>query len=389
MIRRPSTSLSGAPRGRVPIRGPQPKRTNSPSWSARLAWGLGFVVIGSLLIWALWPVLSILIAAAALAYLLDPLVDRLEARGLSRGVGIGLLAVAGLLLTVVLSLLIVPPVIGKSGEIASRLTEFFATLDQRIRPLAQWIETNTGYAIPLDVSALQQQAPELIREGLPKAQEMGTAFITGLFTQGMSILGAILNLTLLPLFTAYLLADWDKLIAKVADLIPWRFRPRVTRIAVEVDKRLSAFVRGQTMLCLILGVLYSIGLWIAGIDLPFTVGMLAGALFIVPYLGTIVGVILALGLSLLEYGVDLHLLWVILVFSGVQLLEGYVLTPQIVGNEVGLHPLVVMICLVVGGSLLGIWGMLLAIPITATLSVLGAEWLDLYRRSRVYGESPQ
>lgn len=389
MIRRPSTSLSGAPRGRVPSRNPLHMQKKAPSWSARLAWGAGFVVVGGLLVWLLWPVLSILIAAAAMAYLLDPLVDRLERRGLSRGISIGLLTIAGLVITVVLSLLIVPPVIGKSGEIATRLTEFFSTLDQRIRPLAEWIETNTGYEVPLDVSALQAQAPELIRDGLPKAQQVGTAVFTGLFTQGMSLLGAILNLTLLPLFTVYLLADWDKLIAKVAALIPVRLRPRVTRLAGEVDKRLSAFVRGQTMLCLILGVLYSVGLWIAGIDLPFTVGMLAGALFIVPYLGTVVGVVLALGLSLLEYGFDLHLLWVIVVFSSVQLLEGYVLTPMIVGNEVGLHPLVVIICLVVGGSLLGIWGMLLAIPITATLSVLAAEWLDLYKRSRVYGETPR
>lgn len=347
------------------------------------------MVIGGLMLWVLWPVLSILVAAAGLAYLLDPLVDRLEARGLSREVGIAILMGVGVVGLLVFSLVLIPPLLGKFGEIAGRSSEFFSTLDQRLRPVAAWIEANTGYVVPLDVSALQAQAPALIEDGLPKAQEVATAAFKGLFTQGMSLIGAILNLTLLPLFTFYLLVDWDRLVAKVGELIPARLRPRVFHIAAEVDVRLSAFVRGQILVCMALGVLYSLGLWIAGIDLPFTVGLLAGALFIIPYLGTIVGVVLASLLALLEYGVDLHLLWVVLVFGGVQMLEGYLLTPRIVGDKVGLHPLVVIISLIVGGSLLGIWGMLLAIPITATLSVLGAEWLMLYKKSRVYREAPR
>ena len=407
MIRRRTTSLTGAPRGRArPVRvaAPSPVESSAPAaaspplpwsapssaWPRRLAWGAGFSLIGGLLLWLLWPVLAILVAAAAIAYLLDPLVDRFERRGMSRELGIGALLMLGVLAGAVVMLLMVPPFVRKLGEIGIVLADFFATIDQRLLPAAAWIELNTGRSVPLDLTQLQAQVPQLIEEGLPKIQATATKVFQGLFTQGMGLISAILNLTLLPLFAFYLLRDWDRLIDMLHQLVPPVLRPRVVRVAREVDGRLAAFVRGQLMVCAALGVLYSLGLWVAGIDLPFTVGMLAGALFIVPYLGTLVGVVLATLLALVEYGVDIHLLWVALVFGGAQAVEGYLLTPKIVGDKVGLHPLVVIIALLVGGSLLGIWGMLLAIPITATLSVLGAEWLDLYRNSAVFrdGKAP-
>lgn len=406
MIRRPPTSLRGAPNGRLPhprptqgvARPPAPDPAPPPEieaqsplragWTLRLLWAGGFLLIGGGLVWVLWPVLSILVASAALAYLLDPLIDRLEARGISRPVGIGILLVLGVSAGLGFLLLMLPPLFGRFGQVGTLAGEFFATLDQRIAPLAAWVQEHTGYSVPVDLSELQAQAPQLIEEWLPRAQSLLQRGLQGLFTQGMSLVGAVLNLTLLPLFTFYLLVDWDRLVERVASLIPPRLRPRVERVARAVDERLSAFVRGQILVCLALAVLYSLGLWIAGIDLPFTVGTLAGLLFVVPYLGTLVGIVLASALSLLEHGVDQHLLWVLLVFVGVQAIEGYVLTPRIVGEKVGLHPLVVMIALLVGGSLLGVWGMLVAIPVTATLSVLGAEWVEMYRQSRVFQEEP-
>ncbi|MCK6506062.1 AI-2E family transporter [Myxococcota bacterium] len=398
MIRRRGTSLAGAPRSRarlarpaplsIPVGAAPPPAPAGP-WPRRLAWGAGFAVIGGLLLWLLWPVLAILVAAAAIAYVLDPLVDRFERRGMSRELGIGALLVAGVLAGAVVTLLMVPPFVRKLGEIGVLLADFFSTIDQRVLPLAAKVEELTGRSVPLDLTELQAQVPQLIEEGLPRVQATATKVFQGLFTQGMGLISAILNLTLLPLFAFYLLRDWDRLIAMLHDLIPPTLRPRVERVAREVDGRLAAFVRGQLTVCAALGVIYSLGLWIAGIDLPFTVGMLAGALFIVPYLGTLVGVVLASLLAVVEYGIDVHLLWVALVFGGAQALEGYLLTPKIVGDKVGLHPLVVIIALLVGGSLLGIWGMLLAIPITATLSVLGAEWLDLYRGSAVYRDGRQ
>ncbi len=344
------------------------------------------MVLGGGLLWLLWPVFAILVAAAGLAYILDPLVDRFEARGMSRELGIGVLLVTAVAIGAVILLVLVPPFLRKLGEIGLLLRDFFATLDTRIAPLAAWVQNTTGYAIPLDVEDLQQQVPGWIEQALPKIQGTASDAVKGLFTRGLGVINAVLNLTLLPLFAFYLLRDWDKLIGHIADLIPPLLRPRVFRVAHEVDSRLSAFVRGQLTVCAVLGVLYSVGLWIAGIDLPWSIGLLSGALFIIPYLGTLVGIVLASLLAVVEYGVDLHLLWVLVVFGVVQGIEGYLLTPKVVGDQVGLHPLVVIIALIVGGSLLGIWGMFLAIPVTATLSVLAAEWLLLYRASSVFRE---
>ena len=134
-----------------------------------------------------------------------------------------------------------------------------------------------------------------------------------------------------------------------------------------------------------MGGLYSLGLLIAGIDLAIPVGVLSGVLAVVPYLGTAVGIGLSLVLALVEFGVDIHLVYVLLVFGGVQFIEGNLLTPRIVGDSVGLHPLVVMVAVIAGGGLLGVWGMLLAIPITAVLSVFAGEWLSLYRASSFFG----
>ena len=383
MMRRRTTSLSGAPTGRP--RPHRPEALPTPRmWPRRLVWAGGFALVGGLLVWLLWPVLSILIAAACIAYLLDPVIDRLERRGMSRETGIGTVLVLMVLAVGAIALLVVPPFLRKLGELGNLLSDFFSNLGTYVEPVLGWVHTHTGYNLPVDVNGLQQEIPGWIHAALPRIQGFVTTMFQGLFTRGMGIINAVLNLTLLPLFAFYLLRDWDRVVAKVADTVPVPIQPRVQRVAREVDGRLTAFVRGQLTVCAALGVLYSAGLWIAGIDMPFTVGMLSGALFIVPYLGTMVGIVLATLLSLAAYGLDIHLLWVGLVFGIAQAIEGYVLTPRIVGNKVGLHPLVVIVALIAAGSLLGIWGMLLAIPVTATLSVLGHEWLAAYRASTVY-----
>jgi predicted PurR-regulated permease PerM len=193
-----------------------------------------------------------------------------------------------------------------------------------------------------------------------------------------------MNLALLPIFSFYLLSEWDRLVAFVGTLVPNRQRARTIRLAKAVDDRLAAFVRGQITVCVVLAILYSLGLWLSGIDLAFTVGMLAGALFVVPYLGTVVGAALGTILCLMKFGVDIHLLYVALAFAIPQFIESWYLTPKIVGDKVGLHPLVVMIALLAGGSLAGIWGMLLAIPLTAILDVLAREGLTIYRSSSAF-----
>ncbi len=383
MIRRRAHSSSGAPAGR-----PRARRAvvaQEPlSLRDKLLWALMFLVVGGALLWVLWPVLSLLLGSAGLAYVLSPLVRRFEARGRSRTVGVLALFAAGLTLATLFALIVIPAVANQFAELSGNVQGYLQRASAAIGPAATWVEAKTGVHVPVDLPALQSELPGWISKLSPDARATIQEFLSGLFTSGMGFVIAIVNLLLVPVFTFYLLRDWEVLLAGASSLIPPRHRERVTRIAGEVDARLSAFVRGQITLCLALGVLYSLGLWLAEIDLAFVVGMTAGILFIIPYFGPAVGLVLALSLAFLKYGVDAHLAYVLGVFFGVQGLEGWVLTPVLVGDKVGLHPMVVMVALIVGGSLMGLWGMLLAIPLAATADVLLREWVSLYRGSAVF-----
>lgn len=381
MIRRRATSQSGAPTGRPRARAPA-----APELSLRekLFWAVAFLAVGAAMTSLLWPVFSLLFASAALAYVLSPLVLRLARRGYSRTAGSLALFGLGFVGLTLTALIVIPSVANQFAELSGNVQAYLDRAGQAIGPAAAWIEARADVRIPLDLATLQNELPGWISQLSPDARESIQGWLSGLFTSGFGFLSGMLDVMLLPLFTFYLLRDWDQLMARCRELVPPRHRARALRIAGEVDDRLSAFVQGQISLCLLLGVLYSIGLWVANIDLAFVVGMTAGILFIIPYFGPAVGLVLSLLLAFLKFGVDPHLLYVLGVFFGVQAAEGWVLTPVLVGDKVGLHPMVVMVALLVGGSLMGLWGMLLAIPATAILHVLLTEGLSLYRASAFY-----
>lgn len=352
-----------------------------------MLWGSTFVIVGLALLWLLRPVLAVLAGSAGIAYVLDPVVDWLEDHRFSREGAIGLVFTALIVSTLLFFLLIVPSFVNQGVNFANEVAPFFQNLDQEIDPLLTQIEALTGWDLHPNfadgLDDLKRFVP-LVQEYAGQIRDVAFSTGQGLFVRGMDIITAGINIALMPVFIFYLLRDWDEIVASVGSLIPLRFRPRVTRVMTEVDARLAAFVRGQITVSLALAVLYSAGLLIVNIDLAVPVGVLSGVLFIIPYLGTAIGVVLAGILSIMKFGVSMNLVWTMLVFVIVQTFEGYVLTPKIVGDQVGLSPLVVMVALIVGGSLMGIWGMLLAIPITAILSVLGAEWLQTYFDSDVF-----
>ena len=388
MMRRRAHSSSAAHRRRRMLVRRTPSTIRSvPLWG-RMLWGTGFTIIGIALLWVLRPVFAVLAASAGLAYILDPLVDWLEARGMSREGGIGVLFLSLFTTALITLLLLVPSFVVQGKDAIDGLAPFFIGLDEQLAPTLTWVKEKTGYDIPVDLSDIQSTLPALIADNTARLQAWGSSLLHGLLTQGIGLLNAIINLTLMPIFIYYLLRDWDRMVAAIGQLVPKRYLSRVGRVATEVDERLGAFVRGQITVCLALAVLYSLGLLLVGIDLAIPVGVLSGLLFIVPYLGTAVGIVLGTLLALMKFGFSTKVLAVLVVFAIVQGIEGYLLTPRIVGDKVGLHPLVVMIALIVGGSLLGIWGMLLAIPITAVLSVLGSEYLQDYFDSATFKEPP-
>lgn len=397
MIRRPKTSTKAGPAARRRRRAPAPtsgwdRLTSSVGdrpWWQTAAWAAAFVVVAVGVTWLLRPVLAVLAASAGIAYLLDPLADWLERRKLSREASIGVIYAGLVMGALVVVLLLLPAFASELAELEAKLDDFEVDLYPQIEPALAQLSAWTGRDLTLSVdniAMLKARVPQLIQENLPRLQELLTKTAQELMTRGIGLINTVVNLTLLPIFVYYLLLDWDRMVAMVHDQIPHRFRERVTRVAKDVDQRLNAFVRGQITIASAMGVLYSIGLFLAGIDLAIPIGIVAGAIAIVPYLGFFVGIGMALVVSLIEFGVDLHLLYVVIVFSVVQFIEGTFLTPSIMGDSVGLHPLVVMVAIIAGGGLLGVWGMLLAIPITAVLSVFGGEWLALYRSSHVFQE---
>lgn len=355
------------------------------------------------LVYLLRSIFAMLFAAVVFAYLLDPLVDRLEARGWRREIGIGVVFSGILTLLVFAVLIVVPSVAKEFVELSENVGPYLDGLSVRLVEWQALAEAKLGRPIPLTAEGLLAEMELALAEseGDPDgvativkdaAPDVGGRLATLLKTAlsgGMTFVVGVLNLALLPIFTFYLLRDWDKILAGIDDMIPPRNRRVIRRLAGEIDERLASFVRGQSTVAAALGVLYSGGLLLVGIDLPIVVGMTAGVLGLIPYLGNVVGIVIASVLAILKFGLDWHLPGVWAVFMISQGIEGFVLTPNIVGDKVGLHPFVVMLALLVGGNLFGIWGMLFAIPVTAAAQVLLVEWYGRYKASRYFVEDEE
>lgn len=325
-----------------------------------------------------------LFAASVFAYLLNPPVSALEHRGLSRDMAV--LAVAGALATAFALVLVwlVPSFVGQVGELANNIRPYVDNLATQVGPRIGELEVRFGIDLPVDFDELRARLPEYLASISPDVRARIQAYLQSAATGGLSVVLSLLSVSLLPLFTFYLLRDWPRLIRGAQGLVPLRWRGVAGELATEIDARLMGFVRGQLTVAVCLGVIYTGGLLISGIDLAVSVGCLSGALFLVPYVGTLVGIVLSSTLALLKFGVDWHVGVCVVTYIVGQGLEGTVLTPTLVGDRVGLHPMVVMVALIVGGNLLGLGGLVLAVPITATLAVIGGFLLDRYRQSALY-----
>jgi predicted PurR-regulated permease PerM len=385
MLIRRKSSLSGAPSARRLRRRPVAKGLG---WRERVIWGLGLLLVVGGLVYLLRSVFAILGTSVVFAYLLDPIVDRWEARGRSRETGIGVIFGTFALVLAMLIFVVLPSVSQEFIELSGNVSTYLDQLGTELVALRVKAEELLGRPIPVqpeDILAELQGSETVVGDAAPNVGKWVAGFLSTTLSGGIAFVLNVLNLALLPIFTFYLLRDWDRIIEGIDSMVPVRFQERTRRLAGEIDQRLGSFVRGQITVCLALAVLYSVGLLISGIDMAIVVGVTAGLLFIVPYLGTVVGIVLASALALLKFGFDWHILAVWATFGIAQAIEGFLLTPYIVGDKVGLHPFVVMLALIVGGNLFGIWGMLFAIPVTAAALVLLNEWVRGYRASRFYG----
>lgn len=341
----------------------------------RLTLGLALVGALGLLLYLLGPVLSPFLTAALLAYLGDPLVDRLQQRW-SRTVAV-LLVFSLLLLLLVLALLLLLPALGQQlATFVTRLPDYLAWGQRHLLGL-------------LGQEALGDFDPKalagLIQQHWGQAQGLATGLAEALLRSGGALLAFAANLLLVPVLTFYLLRDWDDLVARLHALLPRDLAPGLSRLVAEVDATLSGFLRGQLAVMLALGTLYSLGLWLVGLDLALFFGSFAGLVSFVPYLGAISGVLLAGGAALVQADGGLWTLGgVLLVFGLGQLIESFWLTPRLVGDRIGLHPVAVIFAVMAGGELFGFVGVLVALPVAAVLVVLFQHLLRQYRDSAYY-----
>jgi predicted PurR-regulated permease PerM len=351
----------------------------SQSEQRRLLIVLGALIVLGLLFYLLSPILSPFMFAAILAYICDPIVDRLERLGLPRTLATVtvLLIMVGLFALLVLIML---PMLNKEvGTLIRRVPGYFSMLNDRVVP---WLNAKLGLDLQLDLASMR----DTVMRHLQGAEGLAAQVFSSIKIGGQVVLGFAINLLLVPVVTFYLLRDWDLLVAKVDSLIPRRWHPKMTEIAREIDAVLSEFLRGQLSVMLLMSAYYSAGLWLAGLDFALPVGVITGLLVFVPYLGMITGLVLATLAALLQFSGVMGLVWVWVVFGVGQLLEGMVVTPWLVGDRIGLHPVAVIFALLAFGQLFGFFGVLLALPASAALLVWLRHVQRNYLRSSIYNE---
>lgn len=344
---------------------------------------LALVLALGWLVWKLAPVITPFAVAAAVAYLMDPLVDRIEVlriRNWQAGRTLAVVLVFVLLTTllVVSVLVIMPLIVRQTRLLIAQMPEYLEWLTGSALP---WLSARLGFTVA---------APDLaeLKSLLANYWQSisGAAFnvLETLGRGGAALLQVVANLVLVPVVAFYLMRDWDNLVQRTWNLLPRSIVGQVSGLAGEIDEVLGAFLRGQFLVMLALGLIYAIGLWLVGLQAAFLIGMSAGLLSIVPYLGSIVGLAVAVGVALFQFGDWLHLVLVLAVFGIGQSLEGMVLTPKLVGDRIGLHPVAVIFAVLAGGQLFGFLGILLALPAAAALNVVARHAHEIYQHSALY-----
>lgn len=342
-----------------------------------------WIVVGALaltvyIVYLLSPILTPFLAGVVLAYLFDPLVTRLAGWKINRTLGTTLVFFVMLLLLVLAILALVPVVIDQAVKLVSVFPKLLSVLQDQLVP---YLNNTLGLEINLDL---------MKQFSIQHAQEIGSVLAKSanfVFGNGSSMIFSLMNLVLIPVIGFYLLRDWPALLQKVHGLMPRRQEPQWVALAQESNQMLAGFLRGQLLVMLANGITYAIGLTVAGLETGVVIGMAAGMLSFVPYLGNVIGIMAALIAMYIQTGEFLPLLWVLLVFGIGQTLESVLWQPRFVGGQIGLHPVAVIFAVMAGGVLFGFFGVLLALPVSAILVVLGRHVLKRYLDSPLYQDA--
>ena len=335
-------------------------------------WSIAIAVIMALL-WLLGDVILPFILGGAIAYCLDPIADRLERLGLSRVASVAVITLVTILTFILLFLLVIPTLVQQTAQLIEIAPALFNRLQTAL--------TDRFPDLMDESSAIHQQ---LITVG-ETIQSKGGELINGVLSSALGLINVLILLVVVPVVAFYLLLDWDNMTAKIDEMLPRDHAPVLRLLAAQVDSTLASFIRGQGTVCLVLGTYYAITLMFAGLNFGLVVGFIAGLISFIPYIGALIGGILAIGLALFQFWGDWFSIGVIgVIFVVGQFLEGNILTPKLVGGSIGLHPVWLLFALSVFGSLFGFVGMLVAVPVAAMIGVFARYGIEQYKDSVLY-----
>ncbi len=346
--------------------------TQQKSWF----WVIGLVAAMAAL-YLLRPILLPFVAAMAVAYFLDPVCDWLERKGLSRTMATGTVTAVFFVVVTLVLVTVSPLIYQQVADLVARVPNYVSAMETKLRPL-------------LDIVADRLNQEEVKDLGKSATQYAGTAlkWVASGIGDVLGGLGAVANIISLivitPIISFYLLRDWDRIVEKLDHWLPRAQAKTLRGLASEVDEILAGFARGQASVCLILGLLYGIGLSIVGLDFGFIVGLFTGLVSFIPYFGMLIGFVLGFGIALAQFDTITPMLLVAAVFGVGQVVEGNFLTPKLVGGRVKLHEVWIIFALMAGGTLFGFVGILIAVPVAAVVGVLARFMIAQYLESPLY-----
>lgn len=349
-------------------------RTHIIFWLVALAFLIGFLFLFR-------DILLPFVAGMALAYFLDPVADRLQRLGLSRLAATVVILIGFLLVFVIALMIVIPVLASQAAEFAQRLPEYVAQLQQLLT-------TADRDLLPPFV----EEQLEGLKESFSQVISQGVGFVGTLVSQIWTSSMALINIAALfvitPVVAFYLLLDWDPMVQKVDSWVPRDHVEDVRTIARDMDRAIAGFIRGQGTVCIILGLFYAIGLSLVGLNFGLLIGMFAGLISFIPYVGSLIGLVLSIGVAVVQFWPDY--VWIaataVVFFLG-QFLEGNILQPKLVGSSVGLHPVWLMFALFAFASLFGFLGMIIAVPAAAAVGVLVRFALRRYLESDLFAAS--
>ncbi len=335
-------------------------------------WGIAAAVF-FVFLWWLSDVILPFVLGGALAYMLDPIADRMERWGLSRAMAVVAIMLSALLIVVMLFLLVIPILVQQA-------TALIDTAPQLFGQLQSWLTARFPTIMDAD-STIRQQLLALGQT----IQSKGGDLLNSLLSSALSLINVVVLVVIVPVVTFYLLLDWDRMIARVDELLPRDHADEIRKLATEIDRTLASFIRGQGTVCLILGTYYALGLGMVGLNFGLVLGFIAGLVSFIPYVGALIGGGLAMGLALFQFwGQWPWIAAVGAIFFVGQMVEGNILTPKLVGESVGLHPVWLLFALSVFGAVFGFVGLLVAVPMAAMIGVVIRFALGQYKEGRLY-----